>query len=276
MDVPILYTKLRTGHYHNKPAFVVTTYCARRDHLKCLYLCIRSIRKHYPRVFTYVLDDGSLYDITQLLPPVQKGVREGTLKVCPAPSPKSGELNPYLFIGSEECRHRRLIYIHDSVVVRPGLGRALRMTKGDDIVVLWVAKECVWDDVWNKHNDTILDQLRVRGRTAREILHQQYQEEKGRPKDFHVTFGAMSVFTRSFMERVNRISNFQQVAHLFTTRTHRCLFERLLTLFMVETGVFHSTKNICGDIFDHPDAFSNTDPHAHAANSVAVKMWQGR
>lgn len=248
-------------------AFIVTTHCAHIEHLECLNRCISALREHYHNYYVYILNDNSPLNIET--PVIKKGIDEKSLAIYNTSCPHGGEINPYIFINSEGCKHDRLIYIHDSVVVKPGIEKYLDYQ--DDIIVLWYARWSVWDLVFDTHNNEILDKLTVNNRTVRSLL-TQYQRSR---QNFFVSFGSMSIFSKNFVQKLFSVSNFQETCTLFKSRTNRCLFERLLSLFIIEIYKDVPTKFVCGDIHRHPSAFFNKNPNVFT-NTCATKVWCGR
>jgi hypothetical protein len=95
---------------------------------------------------------------------------------------------------------------------------------------------------------------------------------------FTVKFGAMAVFTRQFMLKVDAVTNFRSISGLFSKRIHRCFFERILS-YLVLFIHGHDTPprdTLCGHILHHPRANHNTAINPSSYRQPLVKVWQGR
>ena len=241
--------------------FIVTSHITTPLHLSLLEKCIASIQEYYPQHHIYVLDDHS---------PMQNDVEalckeSDNVSLHLTEFKAAGELNPYLFILSEECKHETLVYIHDSVSLRNTFEVPSSLP---DICPLWTCDKFVFADVYGRENNEILNNLMINAKPIRSLL-------RTHEKDLFVTFGAMSVFTRTFASKMMSCSNLQDVAPLFKSRPNRCLFERVLSLVMMEVFGCKKPGAICGDILNHPYPFLNKDPCIDT-DKPFVKVWVGR
>jgi hypothetical protein len=243
---------------------IVTTYCSENRHLDSLRYCLAAIAKHYPTTRTYVLDDHSPLDVTQAVP------SSDLMTVHLTKYKQAGELNPYLFVLDLEPSHPRYVFLHDSVTLKPGIVESINQNQ--EIALLWFTKRYLFIDVFSPPNEEILARLTVDKTPARQLLR---QHQRSLNPNFVVAFGGMSVFTKSFAEKLVQHTNIQEVAPLFTSRPNRCFFERFLTLAILAIYGDAPIPVLFGDIFQHPKPFYNQDPHTDYQHP-AVKTWAGR
>lgn len=246
-------------------AFIVLTHCANLQHVSFLRHCLAAIAKHYPDVHVYLLDDYSPLSPFILNLPASS---VESVSVHRTPHPKAGEVNPYIFALTPECTHDRLIFIHDTVCVKPGLGTHVENTAS--VSPLWVSKTFLFSHTFEEANKDILDTFTVNGEPVKSLL-KTYQVET--PNNFFVTFGGMAIFTKEFVTNVYSVSNLEDTAIMFKERVHRCLWERILSVLII--NLVGEPSVVCGDIQQHPSAFSNTNPYVEYAAPL-VKCWQGR
>lgn len=250
-------------------AFIVLTYCATFEHVGYLRRCLAMIAKYYPEVHVYLLDDHS--PISPRILNLPSATLE-SISVHETEFQRAGEVNPYLFAMSPECKHERLVFIHDTVFVKPGLSEHVTGTKL--VSVLWVSKTFLFSHTFEDENVPILETLTVEGKTIKSVLENVRTQS---PEMFFVTFGGMTIFTRAFARGVEKISNLRECAGMFKKRVHRCLWERVLSVIITSLlgGEPSNVPVICGDIQEHPSAFYNKDPTVDYCAPL-VKCWQGR
>ena len=263
-----IYGYLRDNNFVSKTtAFAVTTCVRTATHLNYLKECIKHIKIVYPNMHIYVINDNSKLDI--------KVINSTNIEIIPTLAPGIGEINPYLFILDPRCKHDKLIFIHDSVFIKRKIDGFIN--RPNEINFIWYALAAINNDTFNVENDEILDKLYFycsNGKiSARNFIH----ILKAQNKFYYVKFGSMSVFTKRFMEKVDLVTNFREVAHLFKLRVNRCFFERLLSIiyFYIYGDDYDFRLCLCGDIFKHPNTFSNTNITIHSPLPL-VKVWQGR
>jgi hypothetical protein len=263
-----IYGYLRNNNYTAKNlAFVVTTSTRNQTHLNYLSNCIRHIRANYPNMYIYVINDNSRVDIS-----VINGVN---IQIIPSLSSGGGEINPYLFILDPRCRHDKLIFIHDSVFIKSRIDQFTNRT--NEIDFIWYALTHIESEMFNVENNEILDKFYIYCCNGKISIRNFIQLLKTHNKFFYVKFGSMSVFTKTFMEKVDLVTNFREVAHLFKNRMNRCLFERILSIvyLYIYGGDYNFNMSLCGDIFKHPKPFANRDINIRVPSPM-VKVWQGR
>lgn len=263
-----IYGYLRNNYYtSNSTAFIVTTCVRSSGHLNYLKECIKHIRNVYPNMYIYVINDNSILDISVVNGP--------NIEIIKALSSRGGEINPYLFILDPRCKHDKLVFIHDSVFIKRKIDHFIN--RRNEIDFIWYALSAINNDTFNDENKEILDKLYVYCSNGKISIKNFINILKAQNKFYYVKFGSMSVFTKRFMEKVDLVTNFREVAHLFNVRVNRCFFERLLSILYVY--IYGEDYNfrlcLCGDIFQHPKTFSNTDIHIKSPLPL-VKVWQGR
>jgi hypothetical protein len=263
-----IYGYLRKNNYRaTSTAFIVTTCVQNQTHLNYLISCIKHIRTVYPNMYIYVINDNSKLSINQINGP--------NIEIVQALSNRGGEINPYLFILDPRCKHDKLIFIHDSVFIKRNIDTFINRV--NEVDFFWYAFTAINNDTFNEENNIILDSLYIYIGNGKMSIRNFITILKKYNKFYYVKFGCMSVFTKRFMEKVNLITNFREVAHLFNKRVHRCFFERLLSILYVYIyGQDYNHKlTLCGDIFKHPKQFSNTNINVPSPYPL-VKVWQGR
>jgi hypothetical protein len=259
---------LRNNNYiSTNIAFVVTT-CARTPiHLNYLTTCIKHIRAIYPNIYIYVINDNSTQNIS-----VVNGVN---IQIIPSLVSGGGEINPYLFILDPRCRHDKLVFIHDSAFIKCRIDNFIN--RRNDIDFIWYALKNIDSEMFNVENNEILDKFYIYCSNGKISIRNFIRRLKTHNKFYYVKFGSMSVFTKKFMEKVDLITNFRQVAHLFKVRVNRCLFERILSIVYIYIygGDYNFNMCLCGDIFKHPKPFQNRAINIGVRYPI-VKVWQGR
>ena len=263
-----IYGYLRSDSFVAKDkAFVVTTCVRNTAHLNYLKECVKHIKNVYPDMYIYVINDNSVLNITV--------INQAGVEIIPSLSPGGGEINPYLFILDPRCKHEKLIFIHDSVFIKRKIDGFINRT--NEINFIWYALSAINNDTFNVENNELLDKFYFycsNGKiSARNFIH----ILKAQRKLYYVKFGSMSVFTKRFMEKVDLVTNFREVAHLFKLRVNRCFFERLLSvIYLYIYGDDYNFKLcLCGDIFKHPKPFTNNNINIPSPLPL-VKVWQGR
>lgn len=258
-------------------AFVVTVKCTNAFQQTLLRECVRHIRALYATRVIYVLNDNSTV-------PLCLWLSDENIFIYPALVQGAGEVNAYLFALDPRCAHDTLVFIHDSVFIKRRLPISV-LTKAAAaaaaatplFVPFWYSQKFLWREIFIPANKTILTSMYLyfyeKNKTTRlfEILN-------GVPRTFAVTFGAMGVFNRAFVQFMRTHSNLWLTAHLFKSRPNRCLFERIISVFAMWLHNGHTTVHVdslCGDIFQHPRAFENTNMNI-TSHSLLVKVWQGR
>lgn len=263
-----IYGYLRNNDYVSKStAFIVTTCVRSTGHLNYLKECIKHIRNVYPNMHIYVINDNCVLDISVINGP--------NIEIIQTLSSRGGEINPYLFILDPRCKHDKLVFIHDSVFIKRKIDNFIN--RRNEINFMWYALSAINNDTFNDENKEILDKLYIYCSNGKMTIKSFINILKAQNKFYYVKFGSMSVFTKKFMEKVDLVTNFREVAHLFTVRVNRCFFERLLSILYVY--IYGEDYNfrlcLCGDIFQHPKTFSNTDINVKTSLPL-VKVWQGR
>lgn len=253
-----------------KLAFVVTTCVRTQAHLAYLAECLLHIRRIYPHVHIYVINDNSQLDITETVSAMR-------VQVVPSLVQGGGEINPYLFMLDPRCVHDKLVYIHDTVFLKSNIDAFLDRT--NEIAFLWYCDSALHADTFVPENAAILDQLFFYCSNTKMSIRTFIHLLRANRVPFTVKFGAMAVFTRQFMLKVDAVTNFKSVAHLFSKRIHRCFFERILS-YLVLFIHGHDTPphdTLCGHILKHPRANHNTAIHQPPSYcQPLVKVWQGR
>jgi hypothetical protein len=249
-----------------KKAFIILTHCSSPNHLNLLLECIKRVRLHFPGSYIYILNDHSMLDLSSSIE-LKSILERGDCSLHLTKHQGAGELNPYLFALSSECRHERFVYIHDSVMVN----KAFDVDTNEEIKVFWRSSKSLFEHVFQQENREILQNLKIQDQTLHTLL-RSYERQKG---NFCVAFGAMSHFSKSFAQKMVDSSNLREVANLFKTRVNRCLFERILVLFILLHQGDRPVTSMCGDIQMHPMSFRNTNVNL-IHPGVLTKVWQGR
>jgi hypothetical protein len=249
-----------------KKAFIILTHCSSPNHLNLLLECIKRVRIHFPRSYIYILDDHSPLDL-QSNQELRSILERGDCSLHLTKHQGAGELNPYLFALSSECHHDHFVYIHDSVMVN----HPFDVDTNHDIKILWHSKKSLFENVFSQVNQLILQNLKIQGKTLHSLL-REHERQKG---NFCVAFGGMAIFSKSFAQTMVDSSNLREVANLFKTRVNRCLFERILVLFILLLQGDRPVTSMCGDIQMHPMSFRNTNVNLIHPGFL-TKVWQGR
>jgi hypothetical protein len=263
-----IYGYLRDNSYKaTTKAFIVTTSVHNSTHLVYLKECIKHIRNVYPNIYIYVINDNSVLAITEINGP--------NIEIIQALSNRGGEINPYLFILDPRCKHDKLVFIHDSVFIKRNID--IFINRNNEINFMWYALTAINNDIFHVENKEILDNFYIYCSNGKIKISTFIKILRSQNKFFYVKFGCMSVFTKRFMEKVDLVTNFRQISHLFNKRVNRCLFERILSILYVYIygQEYNHRLSLCGDIFNHPITFHNIDINIQS-KAPLVKVWQGR
>jgi hypothetical protein len=248
-------------------AFIITTCVRNKVHLEYLKQCIRHIRYFYPKIHIYLINDSSTIpiDITS----------SETLEIIQPIVPAAGELNPYLFAMTPECKHEKLVYIHDTVFLKKKIDTYLQRTR--EIDFLWYDVSAIHHDTIRIENTNILNNLFFYVSNTKISAYNLMRYMKNQKIGFTVKFGCMSVFTKRFAQKLDLVTNIREVAVHFKNRVNRSFFERLLSIFHYFIYRYDHPigESLCGNIMNHPHAFGNTNVNI-PSNGSFVKVWQGR
>jgi hypothetical protein len=261
---------LRNNYYIAKSwAFIVTTCVRSQTHLTYLKECIRHIRRLYPTTHIYVINDNSSINIDV--------IKDDNLEIIDALARRAGELNPYLFGMDERCKHDKLVYIHDTVFIKKKID--IYIVRNTEIDFLWYDITAIHNDTVRIENADILNNLNVYFSNSKMSIYRYLTMVKQMKIPFSVKFGSMAIFTKSFCEKLDLVTNIKEASKYFKERVHRCFLERLLSFFHVFIyGYDYILRNhICGNIKRHINSFNNVNINAVTDNKQSfVKVWQGR
>lgn len=262
-----------TGYLHSNHApsdnwaFIVTTCVRNKMHMEYLKQCIRHIRYLYPTTHIYVINDSSLLPLDIKPSP--------NLQIINPIAPAAGELNPYLFAMTPECKHEKLVYIHDTMFLKKKIDTYLQRTREVDF--LWYDVSAIDSDTVRMENKDILNNLFFYVSNGKISVFNMIRYMKHFNIGFTVKFGSMAVFTKTFVEKLDLVTNIREAAMYFKTRINRSFLERLLSIFhyFIYNQDHPLAESLCGNIMNHPQAFQNININV-SFNSPFVKVWQGR
>lgn len=261
---------LRNNYYIAKSwAFIVTTCVRSETHLSYLKECIKHIRKLYPNTHIYVINDNSSLDINV--------IKDDEIEIIEAIAPKAGELNPYLFGMDERCKHDKLVYIHDTVFIKKKID--IYIVRNTEIDFLWYDITAIHNDTVRPENAEILNNLRFYFGNGKISAYRYLSMVKDMRIPFSVKFGSMSIFTKSFCEKLDLVTNIKEASKYFKQRVHRCFLERLLSLFhiFIYGNDYLLRNHLCGNIQRHLNSFKNLNINGIIDRKQPfVKVWQGR
>jgi UDP-N-acetylglucosamine 2-epimerase (non-hydrolysing) len=256
---------------NNDICFIITTKVTNKTQEYLLIECVRHIRLLYTKTTIYVIDDNSNIPIQD-----NQILLNYNIEFIDSLAPNGGEINPYLFSLDPRCKHSSIIYIHDSVFIKKSLD--VFINTNTNFIPIWHSNKYVWDDVFNPVNKEILSSMvlyydDLKNYITLESLIDYIKNTKS--INFIVTFGAMSIFHKSFVEYIEKYTNLFSITHLFKDRKNRCLFERILSIIYLWMNRKIYTTSICNDINDHQNSFNNTNIFIDN-DYYFVKVWQGR
>ena len=259
---------LKNNNYvHKDVAFIVTTCVRNNMHLYYIKECIRHIRIIYPLIHIYIINDNSILSIDEI-----KGTN---IDIIESIAKGGGELNPYLFMLDDRCKHDKLVYIHDTVFIKKNIDYFIN--KKEDINFIWFDNCSIDNDTIREENKEILNNLFFYFSNSKISIYNYILMLKHARIPYNVKFGCMSIFTKQFMNKVNLVTNLKEVANLFVNRINRSFFERILSIIHVFIyGYDYNCRfTLCGNIINHPQRFKNTNVNI-LSNMPLVKVWQGR
>lgn len=261
---------LRNNYFIAKSwAFIVTTCVRNETHLNYLKECIKHIRALYPNTHIYVINDNSTLDINV--------ITDDDLEIIDAIAPMAGELNPYLFGLDERCKHDKLVYIHDTVFIKKKID--FYIVRNTEIDFLWYDITAINNDTIRPENTEILNNLNLYVGNGKISVFRYLTMIKNMRIPFSVKFGSMSIFTKSFCEKLDLVTNIKEVSKFFNQRVHRCFLERLLSLFhiFIYGNDYPLRNHLCGNIQKHLNSFKNLNINGILdRRQPFVKVWQGR
>ncbi len=248
-------------------AFIITSKISNNTHTNLLIECVRHIRIIYPEHVIYLINDNSN---TKLFP--NEELLDYNVDIIDSIVKNGGEINPFLFILDSRCKHDKLLYIHDSVMIKKRLDNIF--SSKADFIPIWYSNKYLWNDIFIPTNMDILNNMIFHKPNYINLNNLLYSFR--RSNNFVVTFGAMGLFSKKFVEFIRDNTNFFSIVEKFKCRHNRCLFERILTcVYMIMNKQVYNNY-ICGDINNHPMAFKNTDIYISNYDNYFVKVWQGR
>jgi hypothetical protein len=221
-----------------------------------------SCKKYMGYARIVVLDDDHAKKELVQVPP---GV-----KVVKTPWPKCGEINAYKWACDNKHQFDIFIYLHDST----RLLQPLPLECNYHFIPLWYSHRSINRDMTGPVVKSFIQEFKVKNSSCESIYASMLQNEGS------IAFGCMAIFDKVFLEFLSTETNFLDLGYKLTTRSLRSFFERVLYMIYVKFGdpsVFNSSA-ICGNIFLHKKAFTNTDifDFSLANNPYVLKCWQGR
>jgi hypothetical protein len=263
-------------------AFVITSKITNITHRNLLLECIRHIRIIYPEHTIYLINDNSnpsLFPLDELI--------DYNIELVDSLVKNAGEVNPYLFILDERCKNDKLLYIHDSVMIKNDISDFLTfghksvtidelwLNSEQHFIPIWYSNKYIWDDIFIHQNMDILKSM-IFYCSNNISLHDLLLNFKKSGYNFLVTFGAMGYFDKQFVEFIRDNTNLFSIVTKFNSRFNRCLFERIISCVYILMYKNIYTKSICGNINSHPASFKNSELYIKDYNNYFLKVWQGR
>ena len=260
-------------HINNDICFIITTKVTNSTQEYLLIESIRHIRVLYPSNTIYVINDNSSINIGN-----NQVLLNYNVEIIDSLVNGGGELNPYLFSIDPRCKHKSIIYIHDTVFIKKHIDKFIE--GNTNFIPIWYSNKYVWDDVDNPINSSILNSMILYHDDLKTYisLGELIEYIKAHNNfNFVVTFGAMSIFHKSFVEYIQKYTNLFSIIHLFNDRKNRCLFERILSVIYLwmNRKLYTNNDSICGNINNHRDSFCNTNLYLDN-DYYFLKIWQGR
>jgi hypothetical protein len=254
-------------HKHSDWAFIVTTCVRNKEHLGYLIECIRHIIRIYPNRHIYIINDNSTISIDF--------IKGKNIEILEPISPKAGELNPYLFAMSDLCKYDKLVYIHDTVMLKKNIDHFINRT--EEINFFWHSIHSIHNDTIQIENTHILNNLYLYFSNSKMSIYNYINYININNIQFTVKFGSMSIFTKKFVHKLDLVTNIKDSAKYFTQRINRSFLERLLSIFhiFIYRNDYPITHSLCGNIMNHPSPFSNKNINTKL-NIPLLKVWQGR
>ena len=263
-----LANELSNNYYkHLDWAFIVTTCVRNNDHLRYLLECINHIRRIYPRRHIYIINDNSTICINC--------IKGENIEIIQPISPKAGELNAYLFAMTELCKYDKLVYIHDTVMLKANIDYFINRT--EEINFFWHCIHSIHNDTIQKENTDILNNLYLYFSNGKMSIYNYINYLNICNIQFTVKFGSMSIFTKKFVNKLDLVTNIKESAKYFTQRINRSFLERLLSIFhiFIYRNDYPLIHSLCGNIMNHPGPFINKNINIKI-NTPLLKIWQGR
>jgi hypothetical protein len=250
------------------PVFIVTTYLQTKQQEELFLRCIASIEKFHPGIPIVVLDDTGAdvaFPISSI--PASCHIEKTQFLKC-------GEVNAYAWAIQHRHEYSFFIYLHDSTILLKELPLDL---SGAILRPMWHSTRYIKSDTQGSHLLPVLE-----GFDMKDLQTQYWStlEHLRRGHGGQLVFGGMAMWDRELCEKLEKNSNFLEIAPHFDTRQKRCFFERFLYAAAHTLRPFSAFReiSICGDIFNHGQAFNlhaGVNP-ANACNPYILKVWQGR
>jgi hypothetical protein len=179
-----------------------------------------SIRKIYPNVLIYIIDDNSKEEYLTEIPALHR------CSIIKTDYPGRGEILGYYYFYHLHP-FRKAIIIHDSMYVN----RAISINNVQDISFLWSFQNSKMED----YNEVIhlLRQLKYKD----ELISLYNTQSR-----WFGCFGISSIITHEYLSTIVNKYNFLTLVHHITARPYRCALERVFAIIQ-----FHHNENFGGE-----------------------------
>ena len=208
--------------------------------------CYDCIRLHYPENDILIIDDNSNYNFI-----TNKELYKTT--IINSEYPGRGELLPYYYYLHNKLFETAVI-LHDSVFINKYIDFNVETYK-----IIWTF-EHNWDDTNNE--------IKMISCFNNELVN--FYKNKSLWKG---CFGGMSIIKHDYLVYINYLYDISKLLDLILTRTHRCMFERIIACLL---QINNDTYTLLDNIHKYCPwgiTYNNIEKYTHLP---LIKVWTGR
>lgn len=262
--------------------FVVSTCIRKLQHGGDILNCIQSIRRfHGADAEIVVVCDGT--PCAEASDDVSAAKAKATYWV-PNPVPGSGEYGALHVVAqhAQRCRAPYMAYIHDSVTLQRAIRAEDMPAAHRGWVPLWYAGA---QHMGYSPYEGLVETLKARLRADASSGVDAWAAAATDPRRMYVAFGCMGIGTPAAWTALWN-TGLWHLGDQIRTREDRCRMERVVPYAACVAGVgpdvYPMTAALCGDIFAHPNAFTEHKVRSWRDDAVAAtspalwKTWRGR
>lgn len=195
-------------------SFIILRHIGKKSHNIYWNICYDRIRKFYPNIPIYIIDDNSK------IKPKRIGKKKliNTTIINSKFPPNRGELLPYYYYYTKKFSKNTVI-LHDTVFLNKKIDS--RLLKTDFYHFLWTAGH-KWDDDYRikKILSKMNDSKKLISIYNNKLL-------------WDVCFGGMCILNLKYLEyKFNKTNYFNVLLNIINNRRNRMLFERIISILL--------------------------------------------
>lgn len=228
----------------NTHCFVITRHVNSEHQNNYWNECYTCIRKVYPTVAVFIIDDDSNYEFIKILPSTPP---INNVFFIQSEFPKRGELLPYYYMNKFKI-YKTAIIIHDNVFIQNPIPDSILTNQSPHPLFLWNFQHELDHDVpIIKHLITKLNPEH-----SERLLQLYDQKDK-----WCGCYGVMSIINTEYISSVlDKTYHFFNLLQEVDTRMHRCCLERVFGLICSDSN--QSPNHVLlGDFFEFTNQYAS-------------------